>query len=255
MIKNINPGSASSLDPNQNTVAFLKAGLNIFFIAKDATNGYELWKTDGTEVNTLLVKNIYSGDTKGYLGLEYNNQLYFIPTNPTNSYWELWKSDGTSAGTTQVDQGPLYHNQLFILNNELIYSKQSELWKTNEVSKTLLKSNFQSYSSGIIFDNKFYFTGESKQTTEGLELWQSDGTPSGTVLFKNIAAGKNQFDLQSSSPINYFLANNLLFFIANDAMHGNELWKSDGTLQNTNLVKDIYQNGNKSSSPSTLAPH
>src|SRR6516162_3250457 len=41
--------------------------------------------------------------------------------------------------------------------------------------------------------------------------------------------------------------NGLVFFSANDGIHGNELWESNGTAAGTFLVKDI--NGTKNSGP------
>src|SRR5207237_738351 len=38
------------------------------------------------------------------------------------------------------------------------------------------------------------------------------------------------------------------YFFADDAIHGNELWKSDGTAAGTVIVKDIYP-GPSSSQP------
>lgn len=253
LIKDINTGAASSLDNAVNPVQFVKAGANIFFFAKDNTNGYELWKTDGTTANTALVKNMYSGDTKGYMGVEFNNELYYMPKNPLNSWYELWKSDGTNAGTLRVSVGPLYHFNLQVLNTELFYSINYQLWKTNGMTNTLLKNNFQSFSNGIIYNNKYYFAGNYTLINEdnaGLEIWETDGTSAGTVLFKNVATGKNQLDLQDSSPRDFVLSNNQMFFVANDGIHGYELWKSDGTNAGTNLIKDIYQVGNRESFPS-----
>jgi len=45
----------------------------------------------------------------------------------------------------------------------------------------------------------------------------------------------------------------MLLFMANDGVHGYELWKSDGTPDGTALIKDINP-GPTSSSPRTLTP-
>jgi ELWxxDGT repeat protein len=55
-----------------------------------------------------------------------------------------------------------------------------------------------------------------------------------------------------SSPTKGIWMGSNYYFAANDGMNGVELWKSDGTAGNTNLLKDIFP-GNGSSSPSNFA--
>ncbi len=38
----------------------------LYFIADDGINGEELWKNDGTEVGTMMVKDIYVGSGVGF---------------------------------------------------------------------------------------------------------------------------------------------------------------------------------------------
>src|SRR6516225_261403 len=45
---------------------------------------------------------------------------------------------------------------------------------------------------------------------------------------------------QSSSPNSFTDANGVMFFHAYDPVHGQELWKTDGTAAGTTLVTDIY---------------
>ncbi len=71
---------------------------------------------------------------------------------------------------------------------------------------------------------------------KGTELWKTDGTVEGTVLVKDI----NPFPRASSNPENLINVNGILYFSADDGVHGPELWKSDGSEAGTVLVKDIH---------------
>ena len=57
---------------------------------------------------------------------------------------------------------------------------------------------------------------------------------------------------EGSSLRNLTNVNGVLFFSADDGVHGAELWKSDGTPEGTVLVKDINP-GSNGSSPDALA--
>jgi ELWxxDGT repeat protein len=56
---------------------------------------------------------------------------------------------------------------------------------------------------------------------------------------------------QSSNPTDLVAVGRTIYFSANDGIHGNELWKSDGTAAGTVMVKDINP-GSGGSNPSNL---
>ncbi|MBR9970881.1 ELWxxDGT repeat protein [Magnetospirillum sulfuroxidans] len=75
----------------------------MYFSASGDTGGTELWKSDGTAVGTVMVKDICPGSLGSnptYL-LNINGTLYFAASDGTNGR-ELWKSDGTAVGTVMV---------------------------------------------------------------------------------------------------------------------------------------------------------
>ena len=88
------------------------AGGTLYFSAYDDDHGSELWKSDGTESGTTLVRDIYPG-TSEYYGSSYpnssypmykeelNGMLYFVAYDEEHGR-ELWRSDGTESGTVLV---------------------------------------------------------------------------------------------------------------------------------------------------------
>ncbi len=82
------------------------------------------------------------------------------------------------------------------------------------------------------YDNKSFF--HASDGIKGSELWITDGSTKGTLLFKEIYPGST-----GSGPRNFTVFNNKLFFTAEDDTNGDELWLSDGTVNGTTMVKDL----------------
>ena len=103
---------------------------------------------------------------------------------------------------------------------------------------------------GIQYNGIMLFVGDDG--VHGNELWRTDGTSAGTWMVKDIRAGIASsgltLDISTKSAV---FQNGFLFFSANDGIHGNELWKTDGTSSGTILVNDI-QPGIGSSNPNQL---
>ncbi len=213
LVSDIDPGATGSSPAD-----LINVNGELFFAANDGTHGLELWETDGTAVGTMMVKDADPGATGGFAGTpmaDVNGTLFFDATDGTHGV-ELWKSDGTPAGTGMVaDINPgasdSFPVQLTNLNGMLLF-----------------------------------FADDS---THGLELWRSDGTAAGTSLVMDIDPGAGSSF--TSGVFNVTTVNGTLFFMAQDASHGFELWKSDGTAAGTTMVADIVS-GAASSAPQFL---
>ena len=101
MVKDINPGTNPSINMFD-IQSFATVGSTVFFTASDGTNGRELWKTDGTESGTSMVKDIRSGSLP-------SDPIHLFPFGDEVLFWansgegyRLWKSDGTSSGTSML---------------------------------------------------------------------------------------------------------------------------------------------------------
>ncbi len=210
----------------------------LFFTADDGVNGRELWKSDGTTAGTVMVKNIRTsalGSDPTHL-TNVGGTLFFDAFDFANGR-ELWKSDGTTAGTVlvkdiTVGSGSTTFNSGYAnLNGALFFGTNTGLWKSDGTTAgTALVKSGVTPQSLITSGGTLYFTSGG--------LWKSDGTTAGTI------------QLISTNVENLTDVNGTVYFRADDGVHGSELWKSNGTVDGTTLVKDIAVTG--SSQPSQL---
>ena len=234
-----------------------------FFVTNLEGFGFELWKSDGTESGTVMVKDIHVGDVGSNIRnlINFNGTLYFSANDGVHGD-ELWKSDGTAAGTVLVKDALVgsqsSYPRIQTFANGLIYFAANdgvhgdELWKSDgtEAGTTIVK-DIQDGSSGsrpqflTILDDTLYFNVDDG--IHGLELWRSDGTEAGTTLVKDIQSGPN-----GSTPSFPVVVNQTIYFVANDGAHGNELWKSDGSASGTVMVKEILSGAGDNPRPIPL---
>ncbi len=195
-------------------------GGNVFFLARHWLTGYELWRSDGTDVGTVFVKDVNPGPDDcipvthhgAVLDLiDIDGTLFFLATEPGTGL-EVWRSDGTEAGTIllkDINPGPA----------------DSEPSQLTQVGGAL------------------FFTAIEPAT--GHELWRSDGTEAGTILVEDIVPGPSY-----SAPSGLTDVDGVLLFSAIDPDAGRELWRSDGE-GSTVLIQDIVP-GSGGSYPSSL---
>ena len=83
------------LDPGP----FFDLGHTTVFFASDGIHGRELWRSDGTDAGTVLVKDVAPGPADGVttIGHAADGVLYF-----PGAAGGLWRSDGTAAGTSRL---------------------------------------------------------------------------------------------------------------------------------------------------------
>lgn len=239
----------------------------IYFRANDETLGDSIWRTDGTEAGTWMVVDIVPSDDGSSFYNDYlvsaGELFYFFANHPTFGN-ELWRSDGTSDGTWVLKDiadganGSLPYlwdsitfGGIFYFYADDINEHGGELWRTDgTVENTVLVKDI---NEGVgdsfvrrlaVVNGRLIFTAIDDMY--GHELWVSDGTEDGTIMLVDINPNGDAVELSSKQ--DYAVMNGLYYFVADDNVHGRELWQSDGTAAGTVMVKDINP-GSESSNP------
>ena len=255
LVKDIAPGPANGISSVFGTNAeFTVAGSQLFFVANDGTNGSELWKTDGTDAGTVMVKNISPTDSNPNNFANVNGILFFAATEPTVGR-ELYRSDGTAAGTFLIRDivggvGSSAPSELTNVNGLLFFNGNNELFRSNGTSAgTTMVANLNPTATDTDpihltnHNGTLYFV--ANDGVNGAELWKSNGNLADTVMVKDINTTGDSSVSQLTS------VGSTLFLRANDGTNGVELWKSDGTAAGTVQLRDINF-GPSSSAPTNL---
>jgi ELWxxDGT repeat protein len=234
----------------------LVIGNKLFFAMDDGVNGRELWVSDGTEAGTRLVKDINPGptgsNTSGQM-VAFKGKAYFRAYSAGRGD-ELWSSDGTDAGTKLVKEiypGPAGANigySLAELDGFLYFGALSGaergIWRTNGTRAGTTRVIAQ-YSQFLSTDGNYIYFGAQGDTSSTFKLMRTDGTSSGTIpLGQFVSNGSFQY----FSTLN---VNGKAMFVADDGIHGNELWTTDGTPEGTKVI-DLLR-GRLSSNPKNLS--
>ncbi len=105
--------------------------------------------------------------------------------------------------------------------------------------------------SGYTFASDYRFGGRDYM----IRVSVSDGTHTVTKEW-TVAVPNHLAELGVASPVrgfNMIAVGNVVYFNGDDVAHGEELWRSDGTVNGTYMVKDIYEGGGFSSFPDHFA--
>ncbi len=229
-----------------------------YFIAYSWNTGYQVFRSDGTDAGTYNVKDIGYNywDYNAPMQLtSYNNKLYFSANDGTGR--RLWETDGTYDGThnasgfndifMQQDYVDIYSNKPFyILNNVLYisgftYADGSGLYKYDAANangivliKDFTATTAIDYAVPVdmcVVNDILYFKVISNIGDLHDELWTTKGEAANTQLVKTFVPGEYTYS--------YYNGGGTLYFIEHDNINGTEVWKSNGTVGSTTILKDI----------------
>ena len=133
----------------------------VYFWAQDDTHGFEVWRSDGTEIGTTLFADINTtlnaSSGPGSPFIVSGNKLYFLANNGTTGQ-ELWVTDGVDATAAH----------------------------THLVKDIIGGANISSFAGNTFphmtdVDGTLYFTINDNTANGLLSLYKTDGTAANTV--------------------------------------------------------------------------
>jgi len=238
LVRDIHVGPLGS-DPTELIEFTDRPGFNpstrLYFSANDGLHGRELWRSNGTVASTQLVADINLG-----------------PADSSPTYLTV---------VPRPDLNPV-PRALYFRADDGIHG--AELWRTtakrpNRLITTELVKDIRPGPAG---SNPFnlasvgptlYFGADDGFT--GKELWRTLPRPNITYQVKDINPGPKDSLIESPAALmaQVFvpfrqprLTRPRLFFSADNGAVGQELWVSDGSLNGTQLVRDINPGPNGS---------
>ncbi len=247
LLKNAVEGTANGVT----TKDLFSLNDEVYFSAHTTGSNDDIWKTTGLGANAEQYLFANSGSVLGTLG----DTIYMV-TNPMFIYKgsgngeepEVVADLSTSIGeaihpSSNFSLGDKFIFTLFAFGGGTPYGK--ELWTVNwqTPGAQLLKNIGPGLNDGLFGsaygeeDQRILKLSETQAIfaaddgTNGIELWTTDGTPTGTVLLKDINPGSGSSDPKK---INAML-NGKAYFVANDK----EVWTTNGTAGATSKLIDF----------------
>jgi ELWxxDGT repeat protein len=235
----------TSLYYPSNLVAF---GDRIYFLA--GSSSWKLYWTDGSGTHLFEVPGSSGAPSYppivagSFLYVAYGNGIWRI--DAAGSAANVWSG---SAGDLAAVGDALYfvssasgNQSVFRSNGEVGGTVRLEPAGGDRYTNPYELTPVATPAGSLVFFRAVGFGPGGTIDGTGQELWATDGTADGTRLVRDINVNESaEYPGYpgSSLPLQLTAAGSSLFFTAWEPEHGRELWKSDGTLEGTILVKDI----------------
>ena len=233
------PNETYTCGDDEEMKSFIKLSNQLYFKLRNNQSGLEfLWKTSGDSIGTSLVKDLGTRKFCSNL-IELNGSLFFMTTD-YDPVWgnitkELWKTDGTQNGTVVINN---WVNSSNFSNDVKIVKYFSKIYFSGFESDGTSGGTIQTglvlppEKESCIYNGFIYYKG-----IDG-KIWKSDGTLNGTSQAVDFPVTGN-----------LYVFNGYIYFsggFSGAGQSGSELCKTDGTLANTIILKDIYVGFNSS---------
>lgn len=212
--------------------------------------GRELYLTDGTASGTTLLKDTNpSGDAASSARHILSSSSYTLFYLYSGTSKGIWVTDNTEAGT-QILSTRQYISKFETTNQTFLVEKDSSaklyyvsVFNHSTGNYHILKSfpvntrafyyddgtpeeEYYDYPPKSFFSTASYVYFVAHTDEYGSELWQSDGTPSGTSVFvESITGSKSQYALEEDGIMPTAFKNSYFYFWGFSAAEGNSLFR------------------------------
>ncbi len=193
LLKEFAPGTASSVPSFQNLLGTV--GDEFVFLASAGSSPVEFWKTDGTQAGTVKIKRPRQATAASgpELLTSFGDSVVFSATDRVHGREVHVTSTGRAGSRLLADINPgtadsdpqdftVVGDQLFFTAVRQGFGR--ELWVTNGRTTRLVKDiapgSRQSFPSRLTASGQLLFFTADSNDGNGVQLWQSDGTPPGT---------------------------------------------------------------------------
>ncbi|MDG1549102.1 MAG: hypothetical protein P8Q94_03520, partial [Candidatus Poseidoniaceae archaeon] len=251
MVKDILPGTTSS-----NPSTFFVFNNEVHFSSRYTSSNLEIWKTDGTSSGTVIAttSGCYVSNCNFHSVTEYNGSFY------GGGHWNnngrevlMYNSSGLSLlvdlspGTrysiprmTNPSNFIVHDGWLWFLTGGNPYGTNGYcLYRSNGTAAGTTPFVCDTGNYGLeLFNDELYFSRSANG--KGYELWKTDGTPSGTVMVKDVYTGSNSAlgDKYFSAQLFTSTDDYLYFSVKTGTTNADHaIWRTDGTTAGTQLVK------------------
>ena len=225
------------------------SGLTVFadellFAATDAAGDRELWRFDGTNPPVRLTDLRATGSSSPRALTIVGNRLYFSALDD-GGLPRLWSYDGANtpaivSPAMQLDGVSdlgAFQGNLLMRGFEVGSGVPTGLWRYNGSTFHRLPTSLASlfgFLNPVEHDGVLYWFGACG--CSGSDLWRWPGVGSPILVTDQFAS----LDLVSAGPVS---ALGRLYFAANDAVAGNELWQITPDML---LFADGFESGDTS---------
>lgn len=205
-------------------------------------NEIDLWVSDGTAEGTKILKKM-EGRSSGNSYLDnfhaYEDRLFFTFNRPS----DIWSTNGTEEGTVMIYSSDKRMDNILPIFDKVYFTASRNIY-TYDLRSSEEKLIYQDVGNDLprFINNKIILLDELSASG----LWASDGDSSSTKLITPPSL--------SSQNIKFLDIDNQLFFNGRNSLNGDELWYTDGTIENTYMIDDLNI-GIDPSTPNNLIEH